>query len=97
VFADRGVKVDHMPLFRRIQAYAPGPDKPARPHRRMTSGSWRVDETLYLIGVAGYPPQHEDGIARMKRKTEVCDVDSALAFTHIPAEIGWYQRSSHDG
>ena len=43
--ADRGVAVDHTTIFRWIQAYAPELDKRLRPHLRMTTGSWRVDET----------------------------------------------------
>jgi transposase-like protein len=54
MFADRGVQVNHTTLFRWIQAYAPELDKRLRPHLRRTNGSWRVDETLYLMGVVGH-------------------------------------------
>ena len=46
---DRGVSVDHTTLFRWIQAYAPELDQRLRPHLRLTTGSWRVDEN------AAYP------------------------------------------
>ncbi|MCM8739330.1 IS6 family transposase [Azospirillum sp. A1-3] len=49
MLADRGVAVDHTTLFRWIQAYAPELDKRLRPHLRMTTGSWRVDETYVKV------------------------------------------------
>ncbi len=45
MLADRGVAVDHTTIYRWTQAYAPELDQRLRPHRRLTSGSWRVDET----------------------------------------------------
>jgi transposase-like protein len=49
MFSHRGVHVDHTTLFRWIQACAPELDKRIRPHRRMTNGSWRVDETYIRV------------------------------------------------
>jgi transposase-like protein len=49
MFSDRGIQVDHTTLFRWIQAYAPELEKRIRPHLRMTSGSWRVDETYIRV------------------------------------------------
>jgi len=51
MLADRGVTVDHTTLYRWIQAYAPELDKRLRlrPHLRLTSGSWRVDETYVKV------------------------------------------------
>ncbi len=43
--ADRGAAVDPTTLFRWIQAHAPELDQRLRPHLRLTTGSWRVDET----------------------------------------------------
>ncbi len=45
MLSDRRVAVDHSTLYRWIQAYAPELDKRIRPHLRMTTGSWQVDET----------------------------------------------------
>jgi transposase, IS6 family len=42
---DRGVKVDHMTIFRSIQAHAVELEKRIRPHLQPSNGSWRVDET----------------------------------------------------
>ena len=53
MLADRGVAVDHTTICRWIQAYAPELDKRVRPHLRPTTGSWRVDETLYLMAASG--------------------------------------------
>ena len=53
MLADRGVDVDHTTIFRWIQAYAPELEKRIRPHLRTCNSSWRVDETLYLIGASG--------------------------------------------
>ena len=49
MLADRGIQVDHTTLYRWIQAYAPELEKRIRPHLRMTSGSWRVDETYIRV------------------------------------------------
>ena len=49
MLADRSVSVDHTTLYRWIQAYAPEMDKRLRPHLRMTTGSWRVDETYVKV------------------------------------------------
>ncbi|WP_119681423.1 IS6 family transposase [Indioceanicola profundi] len=49
MLADRGVPVDHTTLYRWIQAYAPELDKRLRPYIRMSSGSWRVDETCIRV------------------------------------------------
>ena len=46
---DPKVEVDHITLFRWIQAYAAELDKRIRPHLRMSNGSWRVDETYLLV------------------------------------------------
>ena len=49
MLADRGVAVDHTTIYRWIQAYAPELDKRIRPHLRLTTGSWRVDETYLRV------------------------------------------------
>ena len=49
MLSDRGVTVDHTTIFRWIQVYAPELDKRLRPHLRMTTGSWRVDETYVMV------------------------------------------------
>ena len=49
MLADRGVGVDHTPIFRWIQAYAPELEKRIRPHLRASNGSWRVDETYVKV------------------------------------------------
>ncbi len=49
MLADRGVAVDHTTLYRWIQAYAPELDQRLRPHLRLTSSSWRVDETYLRV------------------------------------------------
>ena len=46
---DRGVEVDHTTIFRWTQAYAAELEKRIRPHRRMSNGSWRVDETYVKV------------------------------------------------
>jgi transposase-like protein len=46
---DRGVLVDHITVFRWIQAYAAELEKRIRPHLRPTNGSWRVDETYIRV------------------------------------------------
>jgi transposase-like protein len=49
MLADRGVAVDHTTIYRWVQAYAPELDQRLRPHLRLTTGSWRVDETYLRV------------------------------------------------
>ncbi len=46
---ERGVDIAHTTIFRWIQAYAPELDRRLRPHLRLSSGSWRVDETYVRV------------------------------------------------
>jgi transposase-like protein len=46
---DRGVEVDHTTIFRWIQAYAVELEKRIRPHLRLGTGSWRMDETYIRV------------------------------------------------
>jgi len=46
---ERGVQVDHTTIYRWIQLYAPELEKRCRPHLKITSDSWRVDETYVKI------------------------------------------------
>ena len=54
MMSERGVAVDPSTIFRWVQRYAPEIEKRIRPYQGPRSGSWRVDETLYLMGVAGH-------------------------------------------
>jgi IS6 family transposase len=51
---ERGVAVAPSTIFRWVQRYAPEIEKRIRQYQGSRSGSWRVDETLYLMGVAGH-------------------------------------------
>src|SRR5919199_1874298 len=46
---ERGVAVDHTPIFRWIQAYAAELEKRIRPHLCRSNGSWRTDETYVKV------------------------------------------------
>ena len=47
---ERGFDVDHSTVFRWVQRYAPKINKRARQHLKMTSTSYRVDETYIKVG-----------------------------------------------
>jgi transposase-like protein len=49
----RGVAVDHTTLYRWVQRYALELEKRVRWYQGYRSSSWRVDETLYQVGVPG--------------------------------------------
>jgi transposase, IS6 family len=47
--AERGLSVDHTTIYRWVQRYAPEIEKRCRPHLKMTTDSWRVDETYVKV------------------------------------------------
>ena len=49
MLSDRGVVVDHSTLFRLVQAYAAKLEQRIRRHLRLSTGSWRVDETYIKV------------------------------------------------
>jgi IS6 family transposase len=46
---ERGLSVDHTTIYRWVQAYAPELEKRIRPHLRLTTDSYRVDETYVKV------------------------------------------------
>src|SRR5260221_12919505 len=42
---EQGVKVDHSTIYRWVLAYAPALEKRVKPQLKLTTDSWRVDET----------------------------------------------------
>jgi transposase-like protein len=46
---ERGLQVDHTTIYRWVQCYAPELDRRCRAHLKMTTDSWRVDETYIKI------------------------------------------------
>jgi IS6 family transposase len=47
---ERGLTVDHTTVWRWVQRYAPEINKRIRPHLKMSSMSYRVDETYIKVG-----------------------------------------------
>jgi transposase, IS6 family len=46
---ERGLSVDHTTIYRWVQCYAPELDRRCRPHLKVTTDSWRVDETYLKV------------------------------------------------
>src|SRR6476659_1451491 len=46
---ERGWYVDHTTIYRWVQRYAPELERRCRPHLKLTTDSWRVDETYIKI------------------------------------------------
>ena len=46
---ERGLQVDHTTIYRWVQRYAPELEKRCRPHLKVTTDSWRVDETYVKV------------------------------------------------
>jgi transposase-like protein len=46
---ERGLHIDHTTIYRWVQRYAPELEKRCRPHLKMTTDSWRVDETYVKV------------------------------------------------
>jgi transposase, IS6 family len=49
IMGERGLAVDHTTIYRWVQQYAPEFEKRCRPHLKMTTDSWRVDETYVKV------------------------------------------------
>jgi transposase-like protein len=49
MMAERGLSVDHTTIYRWVQHYAPDLEKRCRPHLKITTDSWRVDETYVKV------------------------------------------------
>jgi transposase, IS6 family len=47
MMAERGIKVDHTTIMRRVHQYFPEIEKKVRRHLRPTNDSWNVDE-IYI-------------------------------------------------
>ena len=46
---ERGLSIDHTTVYRWVQSYAPELDQRCRPLLKMTTDSWRVDETYIKV------------------------------------------------
>jgi IS6 family transposase len=49
MMSERGLSLDHTTIYRWVQAYAPELEKRIRPHLRLTTDSYRVDETYIKV------------------------------------------------
>ena len=49
LLAERGLRVDHVTVWRWVQRYAPEIQRRLRPQLRPTNDSWRVDETYIRL------------------------------------------------
>ena len=47
--AERGIKVDHTTIMRRVHQYSPEIEKKVRKYLRPTNDSWRMDETYIRV------------------------------------------------
>jgi transposase-like protein len=45
---EQGLSIDHTTIYRWVQAYAPELEKRCKPHLKVFTDSWRVDETVVL-------------------------------------------------
>jgi transposase-like protein len=50
IMRERGLTVDHVTVFRWVQRYAPEINRRLRPHPKMSSTSYRLDETYVKAG-----------------------------------------------
>jgi len=49
IMRERGLSVDHTTIYRWVQHYAPELDKRCRPHLKVCTDSWKVDETYIKV------------------------------------------------
>src|SRR6266571_7761191 len=46
---ERGLHIDHTTIYHRVQHYAPELEKRCHPHLKVTTDSWRVNETYVKV------------------------------------------------
>ena len=49
LLAERGLRADHVTVWRWVQRYAPGLERRLRRHLKPTNDSWRVDEMYVRV------------------------------------------------
>ena len=49
IAAERGLQLDHSTIYRWVQEYSPEINKRIKPYLKMTSDSWKLDETYVKI------------------------------------------------
>ncbi len=54
MMAERGISVDHATVHRWVVRFSPELLKRFNARKRAITGKWHIDETLYLMGVAGH-------------------------------------------
>jgi transposase-like protein len=56
MMAERGISVDHATIHRWVIRYSPELLKRFNSRKRVVTSKWHMDETLYLMSVAGHSP-----------------------------------------
>ena len=72
LLAERGLRADHVTVWRWVQRYAPEVNRRLRSRLNSTNDSWRVDETyirvkgkwVYLFGATNDDETERTGVAR---------------------------------
>jgi putative transposase len=54
MMAERGISADYVTIHRWVARYSTELLKRFNAHKRVVTGRWHIDETLYLMGVAGH-------------------------------------------
>src|SRR2546421_8327058 len=49
LLAERGIEVDHVSIYRRVQRFAPEFAEAARPRQHIIRGRWHVDENFLRV------------------------------------------------
>ncbi len=98
IMAERGIKVDHTTIMRRVHQYSPEIEKKVRRHLRPTNNSWRVDETYikvkgewkYLYRAVDSAGNTVDFMLSAKRNRKAVKrfFKKALSSNHNPLVIG---------
>jgi len=83
MMAERGLSVDHTTIYRWVQHYAPELEKRCRPHLKVTTDSWRVDETHIKVkgtGMYRYRAVDSDGATLEFQLSATRDAPAAQRF-----------------
>jgi len=79
LLAERGLLVDHVTVWRRVQRYAPEMERRLRSRLTPTNDSWRVDETYRNERITSTTAITDNTCVAVTSRSAMCKYDKSLA------------------